>query len=256
MSALVLSSALWISPSVAHAQGTSASTADEPDLVVLKHGGQIRGKVTEMLAGDHATVAMTGGQNAIIRWDEIGSISRGGVAVKLPDASASVAQAPAASAAAQPRPAPKILGPERLDYDSDEPIPNGYHVEKHYRLGLLITGAILTGVGLLGMIAYDAQDGVTSSDRVAFDVVFGTLFLGPGLPLFIVGLAAPRKELVRDDMSLIQPLYDLAGVRKKAPPVFVGVNLPVRHTQAEERPSIQTGVPTPAHAALSLGFRF
>jgi hypothetical protein len=253
----VVGCALGFSPSLAHAQSASAATIDEPDVVMLKHGGQIRGKLVEMLAGDHATIAMTGGQNAIIRWDEIGSISRGGVAVKLPDAPPPVAPAPVV---AQPQPAQKIIGPERVDYDADDPIPAGYHVEKHYRLGLLITGAILTGIGVLGIVAYDAQGDVNGNDRVAFDVVFGALFMGPGLPLLIVGLASPRKQLVRDDVSLLQPIYDAAGIHGKAPPVFLGANLPLSHlAKAEQRAGIQTseaerraGVQT----GVSLGFRF
>lgn len=246
LSAVAVSSALWISPSLAHAQSagvTIAPSADEPDVVSLKHGGQIHGKLVEMLAGDHATVAMTGGQNAIIRWDEIASISRGGVPITLP-----VAPAPAAPVVVQPQASPKVIGPERVDYDADDPIPTGYHVEKHYRLGLLITGAILTGIGLLGIVAYDAQGDVTGDDRVAFDVVFGALFMGPGLPLLIVGLASPRKQLVRDDVSLLQPIYDAAGIHGKAPPVFLGVDAKPTHQTA-------TGL-APAHAAMNLGFRF
>jgi hypothetical protein len=240
-----LGCAIGFSPSLAHAQSTGVATTDEPDVVTLKHGGQIRGKLVEMLAGDHATVAMTGGQNAIIRWDEIGSISRGGVPITLPVAPLPVAPAPVVT---QPQRAQKVIGPERVDYDADEPIPTGYHVEKHYRLGLLITGAILTGIGLLGIVAYDAQGDVTGSDRVAFDVVFGTLFMGPGLPLLIVGLASPRKQLVRDDVSLLQPIYDVAGIHGKAPPVFVGVDARPAHQTAAGR--------APAHAAFGLGFRF
>ncbi|MEO7109298.1 MAG: hypothetical protein ABI183_02575 [Polyangiaceae bacterium] len=252
----MLGCAVGFSPTLAHAQVTSAPTADEPDVVMLKHGGQIRGHLVEMLAGDHATISMTGGQNAIIRWDEIGSISRGGVAVKLPDAPPPVAPAPMV---AQPQPAQRVIGPERVDYDADEPIPTGYHVESHYRLGLLITGAILTGIGLLGIVAYDAQGDVTGDDRVAFDVVFGALFMGPGLPLLIVGLASPRKQLVRDDVSLLQPIYDAVGIHGKAPPVFLGVTPPFRHSaQAERRAGVQSEAERRAgvQTGMSLGFRF
>jgi hypothetical protein len=117
---------------------------------------------------------------------------------------------------------------------------------------------------LLGIVAYDAQGDVNGNDRVAFDVVFGALFMGPGLPLVIVGLASPRKQLVRDDVSLLQPIYDAAGIHGKAPPVFLGVNPLLRRTseadrragvqtpEAERRPGIQTGVQT----GFNLGFRF
>jgi len=238
LSAGVLALTMTIAPHTAHAQ---IATSDDPDVVTLKHGGQIRGKLTEMLAGDHATIAMSSGQNAIIRWDEIGSISRGGVPVKMPEAPPPVVTQPAALA---PVP-PKYLGPQRMPYESDDPIPTGYHVESHPRLGLLISGSILTGIGVLGIVAFDLQGDVTSSDRAAFDIVFGSLFLGPGLPLLIVGLASSRKDLVRDDVSLIQPLFTALGGQGKAPQILRSAFM-----SADVLPNPQN------HKSLSLGLRF
>jgi hypothetical protein len=242
VSASVLALALTLAPHDAHAQTATATAAtDDSDVVTLKHGGQIRGRLTEMLAGDHATVAMVNGENAIIRWDEIASISRGGVPLKLPEAPPPAAAKPVTPAPVLAPPPPRYLGPQRMEYETDDPVPAGYHVEKHPRLGLLISGSILTGIGVLGIVAFDAQRDVTGSDRLGFDIVFGSLFLGPGLPLLIVGLASSRKELVRDDISLIQPIYKALGGQGKAPPVFMGVDVLPNHQN---------------HKSLSLGFRF
>ncbi|HEX7664761.1 MAG TPA: hypothetical protein VF407_09625 [Polyangiaceae bacterium] len=233
LSATALGLALSFSAVNAHAQTAAPppSTPDEPDAVMLKHGGVIKGKVTEILPGDHVTVAMTGGQNAIVRWDEVGSIARGGQLMKMPDAQPTPAPTPTTTTTPAPVP-PAYKGPERMPYSDDDDIPKGYHVEKRARLGLIITGAILTGIGAIGIVAFDVQDHVTGSERVAFDVVWGSLFMGPGLPLLIVGLATSNKSLVRDDLGTAKL------VKPKAPPFFFSVD------------------PHKEHPGVKLGFTF
>lgn len=227
-----------LAPSVAHAQAAPPpSTPDEPDAVILKHGGVIKGKVTEILPGDHVTVSMTSGQNAIVRWDEVGSIARGGVLIKTPEAPApqpaptTVAPAPAPA----PQPQKYFYGPAKMPYDDDDPIPPGYHVESHKKLGLLITGAILTGIGTLGIVAYDLQNHVTGDERVAFDLVWGAIWLGPGVPLLLVGLLSNSKQLVRDDVGALH--LKLPGADKPTP-IFLGID------------------PHKDHPGLKLGFTF
>lgn len=233
LSAAALGLALTFSTGDVRAQTAAPppSTPDEPDAVMLKHGGVIQGKVTEILPGDHVTVAMTGGQNAIVRWDEIGAVARGGQLVKMPDAQPAPAPAAAPTTTVAPMPAP-YRGPERMPYEDDQDIPKGYHLEKKPRLGLIITGAILSGIGVLGIVAFDVQSDVTSGERLGFDVVWGSLFLGPGLPLLLVGLATSSKSLVRDDLGqakLVMP---------KAPPFFFSVD------------------PRKEHPGVKLGFTF
>ncbi len=219
---VLLGAALVLSPGDAHAQTASgAVSADEPDSVTLKHGGMIKGKVTEILPGDHATVAMSNGQNAIIRWDEIGSISRGGTLIQM-DAPPPPAPPPPATAtpATTPRPVPgAFLGPEKMPYEDGEPVPQGYHVESHKKLGLLITGAILTGIGLAGIVAYDVGNH-TGDEKEGFDILWGALFFGPGVPLLLVGLIANPKQLVRDDVGKLE----LRKVAPRPSPFFIGVD--------------------------------
>ena len=71
------------------------------DNIVLKDGGSIKGTLTEILPGDHATVQLPSGQTATVRWDVIHHIERGGVTVQTqqtPGASTVVVQAPTAPA--------------------------------------------------------------------------------------------------------------------------------------------------------------
>lgn len=67
-----------------------------PDMVVLKDGSMMRGTLTEMIKNDHATLLLSGGQSARIRWDAIQRIE------KTNDASAPVTVAPPSDAQALP----------------------------------------------------------------------------------------------------------------------------------------------------------
>jgi hypothetical protein len=49
------------------------------DVVYLKGGGMIRGSLVEAIPSDHATVELATGQTAVIPWDRIARIDRGGV---------------------------------------------------------------------------------------------------------------------------------------------------------------------------------
>ncbi|WP_394821183.1 hypothetical protein [Pendulispora albinea] len=158
-----------------------------PDVVYLKDGQNLRGTLTELRIGQSATMQLPQGQSATIRWDGIARIERNGQEIPL--------QAPIA----QPAPPVPQTGPapETLAYNSGEPIPAGYHVETKPRLGLLISGSILTGIGALGIVAMEAG-GNKREEKTAFDVVWGLLFFGPGLPLLLVGLLSPSRTLRRD----------------------------------------------------------
>jgi hypothetical protein len=87
-----------------------------PDTVVLKDGGMIKGTLTEILPGDHATMQLATGQTATIRWDVIGHIERNGAPLQTaPPATAK----PAAPAAAAPAPGPQGAAYVHIDADSD-----------------------------------------------------------------------------------------------------------------------------------------
>ena len=77
------------------------------DVVVLKSGGMVRGTLIEILPNDHATVTLATGQNAIIQWDHIHHIERGGAAAATP-----------APAATRPTHEPTA----RVHVESDHPV--------------------------------------------------------------------------------------------------------------------------------------
>jgi len=47
-----------------------------PDVVVLKDGNVLRGTLSQVVPGDHATLTLTNGQTATIKWDVIKSIEK------------------------------------------------------------------------------------------------------------------------------------------------------------------------------------
>jgi hypothetical protein len=62
------------------------------DVIVLKGGGMLRGRILEIIPNDHATIALATGQNAIVEWSRIDRIEQqpsappppGGVVVVAP----------------------------------------------------------------------------------------------------------------------------------------------------------------------------
>ena len=178
--------------------------ASGADIVYLKDGQQIRGTLLELRVGESAIIRLPQGQTATIRWEGIARIERNGQPVPL-DAKAAQPQAPAP-------PLQPTVAPETLPYDSNQPIPAGYHVEKKVRLGLLIPGAVLTGIGLFGIVGFEASSHTSREDKTAFDVVWGLLFLGPGLPLLLVGLLSPKKYLQRDSSQASRHASDTASL--------------------------------------------
>jgi len=55
-----------------------------PDVVVLKDGNVLRGTLSEVVPGDHATLTLTNGQTATIKWEVIKSIEKSGVPAGTP----------------------------------------------------------------------------------------------------------------------------------------------------------------------------
>ncbi len=104
----------------AHAQQQYGASQTGPDAVVLKDGGVIRGTLSEMVPGDHATVLLSTGQIATIRWDVIQRVERGGVPQNATPTPAPAGTTPPPAAAAPPAP----TGPQgnayvHLDADSE-----------------------------------------------------------------------------------------------------------------------------------------
>lgn len=93
----------------------SVSPGVGSDVVYLKGGGMIRGTLTEVIPNDHATVEMVG-QTAVIPWDRIERIDRGGV-------SPSPAPRPLPSSSTPaPAPAPGPEGTATVHIEADTPV--------------------------------------------------------------------------------------------------------------------------------------
>jgi hypothetical protein len=140
-----------------------------------------------------------------------------------------------------------MLGPKTMDYEDGDPVPPGYHVDTRIRKGLVIGGAVTFGtVYLLTALTAaavqstdDAFGGSSTSDDVTplyipvagpfigmatMDAegagVFALAVVGVvqagGLAMFIAGLAAPKTELVRNDIGLVEkPRIRLAPTASK-----------------------------------------
>jgi len=129
--------------------------------------------------------------------------------------------APPPGYGAPPPPPPYALGPEKLEYDEDRPIPPGYHVESSVRKGLVIGGAVTFGAvylfNVLIAIPLTAVDDDFTPLYVPVAGPFITIFTENsegagttalaidgvvqtgGLIMLVLGLALQKTELVRDD---------------------------------------------------------
>jgi hypothetical protein len=122
-----------------------------------------------------------------------------------------------------------------MDYEEGQPIPPGYHVDTRIRKGLVIGGAVTFGVVYLfsvltGVLIDSANEVVgnessgyepmyiplagpfvtmgtasddLSSGGVALLAILGVAQVG-GVGMLVAGLAVPKTELVRNDVSSIQ----------------------------------------------------
>lgn len=202
-----LTLAMSVNSTMAHAQGTPTLPPSQPpssgasgtptapppptpwapverhtnkkyDVLHLRDGQTLRGAITEVRPGEGVALVLADGGTARVRWDDITAIDH--------------------------HDAGKSALPEKLPYDPDTPIPPGYELVEKTRLGLLIPGAILTGIGLLlvGAGGYYAARGRGSGDFNGLAIVVGVGCLLPGIPLFIIGLVSKKKELVRDQARL------------------------------------------------------
>ncbi|MEJ7735671.1 MAG: hypothetical protein WKG00_41595 [Polyangiaceae bacterium] len=137
------------------------------------------------------------------------------------------------------------MGPKTMPYEDGDPVPPGYHVDTHVRKGLVIGGAVTFGsvyllTALSAAVAQSAADGVGSDADEATPLyipvagpfiamgtlnaegggIFALALVGvaqaAGLGMFITGMAAPKTELVRNDIgALDKPQVRLAPVASK-----------------------------------------
>jgi hypothetical protein len=127
---------------------------------------------------------------------------------------------------------PELLGPREMDYEDGDPVPAGYHVDTRIRRGLVIGGAVTFGstyllTALTATAASEVDNDFTplfvpvvgpfitigsanASGAGAFWLAFDGVVQSAGVTMLVIGLAAPRTVLVRDDVG--RPSLSLAPV--------------------------------------------
>lgn len=172
-----------------------SSDPNEPDAVVLKDGGIIRGRLTELRAGERAVVQLSSGQVATIRWDVIDHIERGGARV---DENGNTAQAPSAPAA----PPPGREGSVVVHMDVDE----GLTLERQEGRGWAVVCSAPcdreipldgiyrvngSGVRPSAPMSFTAKAGehivITADTASTGGFVGGIVMTSLGVPIFIIG---------------------------------------------------------------------
>lgn len=126
--------------------------------------------------------------------------------------------------------------PRELPYDEGQPIPPGYRVESHPRVGLIIGGSVSLGTlyllsALSGAIMLDTNPGekgaplfapvvgpfvaigtLKASATGSFLLVVDGLGQAAGLGMLIGGIAAPKTTLLRNDvMARFVPVDPSSG---------------------------------------------
>jgi hypothetical protein len=117
------------------------------DVVHLRNGGFYRGRLSEIVPGDHVTIAIEGGESKAIAWDEVDRVvaSTGPTTppVVIPRATTALSPAPSPSPDTAPLP-PTPETPASFDTPN---VPTRPRTEWRANRPLLVTGAILFAVG-------------------------------------------------------------------------------------------------------------
>ncbi len=128
------------------------------------------------------------------------------------------------------------VGPRIMNYEEGQAVPEGYRVEERARRGLIIGGAVTFGVtyilsAMVGLVAESADraSGGTGQSYIPLYIPLAGPFITigtsdakgggvfvlmvdglaqvAGAAMFIGGLAAPQKKLVRNDVALsVKPI--------------------------------------------------
>ncbi len=88
--------------------------------------------------------------------------------------------------------------PRYVRYRVVRRVPPGYHLEERPRTGLIVAGAVLTGIGtalIVGSVVDASNRGRWSNGDEA-GAIFGGLFDVIGLPMLLVGATTHRLVLV------------------------------------------------------------
>ncbi|MBI4954196.1 MAG: hypothetical protein HY908_19385 [Myxococcales bacterium] len=120
---------------------------------------------------------------------------------------------------------PALPPPNELPYDDSQPIPPGYRLDSHPRVGLIIGGSVTFGVlylssALAASLILDTSGGegergaplyapaigpfiamgtLKTSATGKFGLVIDGLGQVAGVAMFVAGFAAPSQKLVRNE---------------------------------------------------------
>ena len=134
-----------------------------------------------------------------------------------------------------PAPQQAPPGPRKItDWEEGEPIPPGYHTHSHVRVGLIVGGAVTFGLtylttALAGALVSDIGNATNCGNSCSsakpllvplvgpfivlphsdtatgsFFLVFDGLVQAAGIGMLIGGIAAPKVDLVRDEVGTIK----------------------------------------------------
>jgi hypothetical protein len=195
----------------------SASAADE-DTIFLTNGGRVRGTIMVEEPGKGVTIKLADGTTRVLKSSEVLRVEYAQSAAAAPAAAAPVAPALAPAPPAYAPPPPGYAPYPQSGAGASPDRPSG---GTHRRTGLLVTGIVLMGAGI---IALPAGGGLFASSHGAIDcsssyyngsyteysyatcddsgmqaagiglMIGGGVVLAAGIPLFILGLIKVRDK--------------------------------------------------------------
>lgn len=188
--------AMMVPPRTASAQEPTASpappSASTPlDTVFLRNGGMYRGVVTEIVPGDHVTLAIEGGETKVVPWADVDRI-----------VATTGAVAPPASAPTPPPVEPVAPStPPGLDLPPPSPAEAPPRTQWRANRPLLVTGSILFAAGYGPNLVAAAPSTVGLVGRVAL------LLVTLGLPCWFGGSG----YICKGQHGAVQLLVPFAG---------------------------------------------
>ncbi len=173
--AAAITIAVMVPSRTASAQEPTASPAPPSspaplDTVFLRNGGMYRGVLTEIVPGDHVTLAAPGGETKVVPWADVDRI-------------VATTGAPAPPASTPPSPVARVAPATPPDLDVPPPSPAEAPPRTQWRANrpLLVTGSILFAAGYGPNLVAAAPSTVGLAGRVAL------LLVTLGLPCWFNG---------------------------------------------------------------------
>ena len=196
--AAAIAIAMMVPPGTASAQEPVASPAPPSgsaplDTVFLRNGGMYRGVVTEIVPGDHVTLAVSGGETKVVPWADVDRI------VATTEAPASIPPSPSSPVPPVAPVAPAT--PPGLDVPPPSPAEAPPRTQWRANRPLLVTGSILFAAGYGPNVVAAAPSTVGLVGRVAL------LLVTLGLPCWFGGSG----YICKGQHGAVQLLIPFAG---------------------------------------------